>query len=357
MKSNNRLTIGTLGAVILAISVACSPANQTTDSPRRQSTGDTGGTGDDTSGGTGRPKRDRNQDENTEAAAKFFDEKVQPVFRNTAIPRCIECHDAPRNTLGNPDAADTAIYEFTKMYALLKDGPYANENELINTLLGNRNHPGARICRTEQDATCALVIEWWNVAFGDAAGGAVKLGEIQTVSPRGQVSGYAMDASDMDKVYQVRLYLDGDKDTGTFLEEVAANRSTQINGLQQQKGFAVKIPDAMINNTERVVHAYALVDGEEVELTGSPFQFIAYAPKGLAVVGNAFPNNATGCGCHAWSYETLYGALLTPAPRDGGKADNNELYLRMSGARDHPQGGNAGIATASMAWWDAEFNN
>jgi len=365
MESKKRFIIATLGILPLAISISCAPANQSSDAPRREAIAD--GTGSDGTGTDTPTRRERNRDssENRAAAALFFDEKVQPVFRNTAIPRCIECHDAPRNTLGNPDAGGLTIYEFSNMYALLKDGPYPNENELINILLGNRVHPGARICRTEQDATCALIVEWWNVAFGASSGGAAKLGEIQGVSARGQVSGWALDPKDDSVIYKVRVYIDGDKDEGTFLGEVNANTNTQINGLQRPRGFVLKIPDAMIANNERVVHAYVVKDGVEVEISASPFKFTAYAPKGLNVVGNAFPNNALGCGCHSWSYETLYGALLSPPPRDGGTGFNNELWRRMSATAQggvtplpHPGAANSGaIANAVPGWWQAEFGN
>ena len=100
----------------------------------------------------------------------------------------MECHDAPRNTIGNPDAADLAIFDFRKMYALLSDGNAPNNNELFNILIGNRDHPGQRICASEQDTQCKLAIDWWMVAFSPSGDGSFNLGQIQSVSPRGQVA-------------------------------------------------------------------------------------------------------------------------------------------------------------------------
>lgn len=368
MKSRHFLTTKLIGALLLMISIACAPANQQSDSIRRGAT-DGNNNGDPNSNTGGKRDRDRSEQANRAAAEKFFEDKIQPAFRVTAEPRCTNCHDAPRNTLGNPNAASEDIYNFAKMYALLKQGPYPNENEFFAWLIGNRTHPDPRICRTEQDAVCALAIEWWNVAFGEGSGGGSKIGEIQNVSPRGQISGYAMDPADDSVIFQVRIYIDGDKDEGTMLAEVTASQTTQVNGLSRQRGFSFRIPESMITNyEERVAYAYAVKDGEEIMLSGSPYKFIAFAPKGLndPNVSANYPGEAQCAGCHGFNYESLYGALFSPTPLEGGTKYNNALFKRIGSQGQVPNGVSVTVdshsagkfeafATRVIAWWEAEF--
>ena len=166
-----------------------------------------------------------------------------------------------------------------------------------------------------------------------------------------------MDPNDPDAVFQVQIFLGGDKDSGELITTTTANRSTTINGLLKSKGFSFKIPDAMIDNTEKFVHVYAMQDGKLVELADSPYTFTAYAPKGLGVAVNTFPNAATGCNCHNFTYETLYGALISPPPNQGGSATNNVLTGKMNNSIPHANGPNQGIATQASAWWRCEFAN
>lgn len=344
----------TLALFFSFVSVGCAPSPQQAGKTGRSTSPSAPGDGNQQTPGGQTPGA---PDTNLTEARAFYNDKILPAWRNTATPRCMECHDAPRNTIGNPDAADLSIFDFGKMYALLSSGDAPNNNDLFDILIGNTNHPGQRICTSEQDTQCKLAIDWWMVAFSTSGGGAFSLGQIQGVSARGQVSGYALDPNDPNATFQVRIYLEGDKDNGQFLTEATANQSTTINGLLKSKGFSYKIPDSMIDNTEKQVYVYAVKGEELVELAESPYTFTAYAPKGMGVAGGTFPNAATGCNCHNFSYDTLYGALISPPPNQGGSATNNILTRMMNGSTSHSGGTNNGIATQSSAWWRCEFEN
>jgi hypothetical protein len=205
------------------------------------------------------------------------------------------------------------------------------------------------------------MIEWWYEAFGEDGAGS-KIGEVREVSARGQVTGYAMDPQDESKIFQVALYLGGDRNEGTKLADVTADAQAEVNGILKSRGFSFKIPDTNITNAaEQQIWAYAVVDGEMEELVGSPLTFTAFAPKGQGEVAAFYPSNLEGCGgqCHSWSYQTLYGALIAPSPNDGGTATNNRLYNYADPAQNVPHSGGGINADLNglRNWWECEFQN
>lgn len=303
----------------------------------------------------------KSSDAEAKARAKlFFNEQLKKAFRSASSPRCLDCHNAPREVLNNPDRADESIYDYAKMFELLEEGDFAIDNSVINPMLGNTPHPGDRICTSASDELCALVVEWWNLEFASRDGSGVKFGEITSVSFSGSVAGYALDASDTSKKFVVKAYLGGDSESGVLVGEQLADRSTQVNGLLQPYGFRINIPAASIRNDQsHEIYAYAVVDDGLELLAGSPFSIKLYTPKGRAVSGNLYPAAAESCGgnCHIWNYETLYGALASPDPLSGGSATNNRLYNKASGQEAHG-GPNVNLNTTTlMSWWNCEFRN
>lgn len=301
------------------------------------------------------------EDAQAKAQAKlFFNDEVKRAFRNASSPRCLDCHNAPREVLGNPDSSDEAIYDYAKMFELLKEGGFAIDNGVINPMLGNSSHPGERICEGADDELCALVVKWWNLEFGAADDVAVKLGEIGSVSFSGSVSGYAYDANNTSRKFTVKVYIGGDSESGVLIGEQLADKSTQVNGLLQPYGFRINVPAASIQNDQQhEIYAYAVVGDKLQMLAGSPFTSKLYTPKGMAVSGNFYPAAAESCGgnCHIWNYQTLYGALASPDPLSGGSATNNRLYNKASGREAHG-GPNVNLNTnALMSWWSCEFRN
>lgn len=334
----------------------CEPVDQTATPQRGGGASDNpAGNGDEREGPGDGGSSIENED--LEAAESFFELQIRPAFRSATNPRCLDCHASPRDVLGNPDAADQAIYDFARMYRLLRDGSSFNENALFQYLIGTVFHPGQRICTTEQDPLCALVVEWWMTAFADSDVTG-KYGEIGVVSTRGQVSGWAMDPGGNAEPVTIRLYFNGDNEDGMLLTEQVANRNYFINGSQRPHGFIFQLPGEVIDNNEHQLWAYAVVGDEEIPLSGNPFQYQSYAPRGLAVVGNNYPGDPNCAGCHIFNYETLYGNLITPAPNEGGTATNNRLYNKVSGREPHggPNGGFPSAASVQR-WWNCEFAN
>lgn len=289
------------------------------------------------------------------AGEKFFSDEVAKAFKAATSPSCLECHDAPRNVIGNPDASDEAIYEYASMRPLLLSGEFATDNPVIDPMLGNAPHPGARICSTAEDELCALVVEWWNIETGNS--GAVKFGELRNVTFEGGVSGYARSETDSSAKITVKGYVGGDKDSGTLAFEEVADNNIQVDGIQQPFGFRGSIPADMItNDANHSVHVYALIDGEEVELVGSPIDSKLYKPKGQAAVANIINLPGCGGGCHPTNYTTYRANLSTPDPRDQGSPTNNLMYEYANG-KAH-SGPAINISTAEVeSWWRCEFRN
>lgn len=343
------------GLIILALGAPFACTQQSTSyepTPRvnQNGNGGTGGSG----GGS-----DANVNENgTPEGEDFFDGSIVAAFRKTSNG-CLDCHDAPRNVLGNPDAADEAIYDYDKMFSLLKKGGFSNDNDFINPMLGEAPHPGAQICEDEGDELCALAVEWFDIEF---AGTGSRYGEIEKVdiSFTGiNVVGNAKDINNPDTVLALKAYVGGDKDSGTLVGEGEAN------GFENAYNFRLTGLTDSRDSTEKEVYIYAVVDGEEQELGGSPFKFIAYGPRGGTFPGAGALGINNGCACHegGHTYESLWPDLILPF--DGPSASkgdkvgpqDNYLYNLATGARGDAHPANrVGTAQAIADWWCAEFD-
>ena len=258
----------------------------------------------------------------SEEGQEFFDGTIVAAFRSTSNG-CLDCHDAPRNVLGNPDASDEGIYDYDKMFRLLKDGEFSNDNGFINPMLGEAPHPGDPICEDESDDLCALAVQWFDTEF---AGAGSRYGEIDKVDitfTRISVIGKAKDIDNPDNALTVKAYIDGQ-----MVGEGVADKF--------ENGFNFVLDGMSRDSTADVeVSLFAVVNGEEQELGGSPYKFTAYVPAGAANFPELGPLGlSAGCGCHTageHGYESFWPDLILPstgsAAAEGAKAGPNNNYL------------------------------
>ncbi|NRA66255.1 MAG: hypothetical protein HRU19_17345 [Pseudobacteriovorax sp.] len=358
-----------LGHILLTTSMfltgyACSPKVETAASPApRAGTNDPGGNnGDQTKDGPGGggTATDPKQGNGSKEGEDFFNGKIVAAFRD-ASETCLGCHNAPREVLGVPDASDERIYDYGKMFSLLKKGDFSNDNEFINPMLGKTEHPGEKICVNEETDLCALAIEWYALEFAGAAASSVGL--VIDVKLQGVdnhvVGGYAKDIENVAQKMTVKAYMGGDKDNGTLIGEVVADKfqSSDIGN----HAFQIPVPADRLDNRSQQVYVYAVKNGVEEPLGGSPISFMSYRQN------NAFPGlgtlNINGCGCHTandFNYNTLWPDLATPTNANAAHGPTNnrgyELTQEGTGREVNHPGGAVGSGQAYINWWCAEFN-
>jgi hypothetical protein len=289
--------------------------------------------------------------------------KSQTYFLNNVLPLfqgapCSDCHAAPRN-LKDPNVdGGLRVQEHNPMFDLLKDGPGANDNKLIHKLLNVVSHRGGKQCADENTGPCGVVKKWYTEVFGQ---GTLMLGRIESINREGMIAGWAGSLDAPTTSLEVRLFLDGDKATGRALTPIMANLEASDNNIPGPHGFAVKIPADMIDGRPHKVWAYTTYNGKEVLLSGSPFDYTAYKPKGTAVATAFAQTNLQGCNgpCHTFSYDNRWGTLLGNGPDGTWTATSNAAYQKLSGALGHSAGapalpGSVNLQAVSQ-WWTQEF--
>lgn len=283
----------------------------------------------------------------------FFTNNIIPLVKG--LP-CSDCHNAPRLLKDPTINGGVGVQEHNVMFALLKDGVGANNNKLINKLLNVVPHKGGKVCADESAQPCGKIKEWYKAVFGD---GVLALGKIESINREGSISGWVGSIDAIATTYEVKMFLDGPKGTGTALAPVPANQAGFDNGLDGNHAFGFKIPDAMIDAKAHKLYAYTTHNGADVELAGSPFDYQAFKPKTAAVATSFAQVNFNGCNgaCHTFTYETRWGTLLGNGSDGTWTATSNSLYDKVSGKLGHggpalPGGVNL---TALQAWWTQEF--
>ncbi len=284
-------------------------------------------------------------------SSEFFLNKVQPLFKG--LP-CSDCHNAPRNLKDPKVDGGTGILEHNKMFAFLKDGKGANDNKLINKLLGTIVHTGGKQCKDEAAQPCATIKEWYKTVFGD---GVLSLGKIEGVNREGVIAGWAGNIDATTTAYEIKLFLDGDKATGVALPNTMANLDAYDNGLSGPHAFSVKLPPALIDGKPHKIWAYTTHNGTEVMLAGSPFSFQAFKPKGSSTNFNAIGFNGCNGACHTFTYETRWGTMLGNGMDGSWTATSNAAYDKISGRLGHGGPGlPGGLSVAALqAWFTEEF--
>lgn len=281
----------------------------------------------------------------------FFTNKVLPLVKQAP---CINCHADPRQvTVQN---GGLKPQNHTEMFALLKDGKAANDNKLFNMMRGTVPHPGSAQCVSDTAAFCAVLQDWYKTVFGD---GALSLGRIDGVSKQGTINGWAGNSGAATTILAVRFYLDADNKTGSKFADVMANLSGRDNDIEGDHAFSVPIPEVMIDNKAHKLYGYVVNNGVEVPLSGSPFSYAAYKPKGAAV-GTQYANAGFGCQgtCHQFNYNNRWAVMLGDGT-GGWSSTNNSLYNKLiSGQHGGPAlcaNAQAAMCVAVKTWFTQEF--
>ncbi|WP_141734989.1 hypothetical protein [Oligoflexus tunisiensis] len=336
-------------SINLIMAVACGPKAATDSTAQRGNTDALGGnpTGDP---GTGNNPATGNKgpvvlpSQQTAKAKSYFENKILPLVKS---PPCTDCHNDPRIVV--VQQGGLAPQSFDTMFKLLKDGTGPNNNRLFNMMRGVVPHEGGQQCTTETSPFCAELQAWYKEAFGD---GLLNLGRISDISAQGTASGYAGISAAPTTVLPVRFYLDGESGKGVKIGEVMANLEANDNNIDGPHGFSFAIPQANIDNKPHTLYVYAVQDGKEVQISGSPFAYAAYKGKGQNAV--SYPDFGSCTGCHnGKDYTSYWSNILTPPPDKGGEPDSNFLYNKAAGP--HSGGTFTNLQPAIRTWWCQEF--
>jgi hypothetical protein len=298
--------------------------------------------------------------DNGKAGLTFFEQKVLPVFQ----AKCVSCHADPRQQV--EIRGPLSIYSYNSMKAKLINGASSSDNDLVNKASNKINHEGGDRCAGRMDTSpCKDISAWYIAEMGDNSENSNPglSGRVFEITPLGKIIGWAYNPGDASQELSVSFYIDGPAGIGTKLGPFVANRSGADNNTSGNHAFLVDIPLQFRDKKKHSLHAYALIDGKEVELSTDPYSFTAYA---LSEAGRAFynanvANAVTGCaGCHALSYEQHFYALVSPAPSEGGTATNNVLINKAGVRNGTAHGGGNRCAGGNpcnvfQQWWTREF--
>lgn len=306
--------------------------------------------------------KDPPKTEETDPAAgrAFYDKSVLPVLQ----AKCVNCHADPRQAV--EIRGPLSIYSYDLMKAKLV-GTSSVDNDLINKVMNKIGHDGADRCGGSYNASpCKEIAAWRLIEKGEDSGsntGNGIAGRIFDVTSLGKIIGWAYNPDKPTDILTVAFYIDGPSGTGTKIGPIMANRSGADNSTPGDHAYLVDIPESFRDKKKHTLQAYAVVDGKETLIESVPYDFIAYT---LSVAGRAFydanvKSAVTGCaGCHTLSYEQHFYAMVSPAPSQGGTANNNVL-INKAGTRNGTahSGGNrcngGNPCTVFEQWWAMEF--
>lgn len=308
----------------------------------------------------------------------FFEEVVKANFENN----CMACHADP--STNPPLPGPLSIYNYDQMKVKLLNGSSGTQNELIQKIQDIIGHAGGNRCPNGlTDSVCQVVTDWYQqesqavvtpdptptpVPTPDPVTGVT--GMVSVVTSQGKVTGYAGDTTNTSKTMGVNFYADGPSGAGDLLNDnpVQANLPGFNGGISGNHAFNFYIPFDYRDGFSHTLHVYAVENGEETELQGSPYTFTAYTStvEGFNYyLGTVKPLLDNRCSsCHAFSYDQNFGSLLTPSPANGGSMVNNEMINMPSGSNmgvSHPGGNICGSKDNSpcveiQRWWELEFN-
>jgi len=199
--------------------------------------------------------------------------------------------------------------------------------------------------------------------FGE---GVLSLGKLESINREGYISGWAGSVDAPATIFEVKFYMDGEKGVGQALPTTKADKDGNDNGLNGSHVFSLQVPADKIDGKPHKIWAYAVKDGQEIMLAGSPFSYTAYKPKGEATATAFAQIGLAGCQgtCHpspSFGYAARWGTLLGNGRSGTWDATNNGLYDKLSGKLGHGGqalscGGNGNInCTALATWFTQEF--
>jgi len=282
--------------------------------------------------------------------------QVDPAMKSN----CNSCHAEPRFK-PNPQAP-LSIFSFTAMRKLLKDGEDPINNAFINKVRNIVDHTGGNKCSSDlKSEPCSIFIKWAEIEYDTLAIYPEDIpkvaAQLSSVTPLGDVYGYAAHSADSSEKLTVRFYIDGDENSGIELSSVVASNPGFSGGIPGGHLFKISVPDLHRDGTSKMLYAYTTIDGESVELKNSPITFTSWLPKGSGAfydgnVGNSFTQCAN---CHNNRSYSDFSKLIDPSPAAGGTATNNILYQRAHNQGHSGANCNATCEQFLQDWWVDEF--
>lgn len=359
-------------ALLISALTACGEGESTSEK-KNTTTGKTGGaetTENPDDGGT----TDSTDPTPEEIAAnskisgrQMWELKVHPMLEET----CKGCHADPR--FPKEKDGPLTIYSYDKMLPKLKDGSSVN-NALLRKMNGI-SHEGGNRCISGLDADpCASVVEWYKAEFGDDGAKPEVIenpdavspdsGGFTRVTPLGRVFGWAVDKANLAAKVTVKIYIDGDKDSGELAITKEAGEAGPDGNHTGDHQFSFDLPAKFRDKSVRSMYLYAVTADGETQLAG-PEAFVAYnySDAGKAFFEANVEPKLTQCkSCHVVSYTNQFASLLVPPPDKGGTKAKNEL-INKAGTRNgtgHGGGNRCGSGSPCSEfeqWWEIEFKN
>jgi hypothetical protein len=264
------------------------------------------------------------------------------------------------------------------MRARISNGTNATDNELVRKVQGLISHVGGNRCPGGvSDSICRNITDWYAIEFQappvtptppPAAQGLA--GMVTVVSSLGRVSGYAANTQNLSASVGVNFYLDGPSGAGILLNNapISANQAGFNGGYTGAHAFSYYLPILYRDGISHQLYAYAVDNGVETQLQGSPYNFTAYVSS---IDGYNYYNSTVRpilqnrcAACHSINYDQHFGSLLSPSPANGGSMTDNEMINMPAGRHmnvNHPGGNICGSKDNSpcvelQTWWDLEFN-
>ena len=295
-------------------------------------------------------------------AGQFFLQTVYPLFEQ----QCTGCHSLPQNP--TEVKAPLSIYSYQKMKPLLEAGSSGESNELINKMRNLTAHGGRDRCGPDgvKASPCLEVTQWWSKEFGKGGNipGSTLKGMLEGVTSNGDISGYAVDSSDLTGTISVAIYIDHLAGSGIADVNLIANQIGVAGGYSGNHRFSTTLANNFRDGKTHTAYAYAVANGQTTLLPGGPLQYLAFSPS---AAGQSFFNTSlkpifdTKCQrCHNTNYSAQYAALILPAPGKGGTALDNNMINFPAGLNQHPGGNLCGSKAGSpcnliQQWWTLEF--
>ena len=301
------------------------------------------------------------------SAELYFIDTVEPLLQQN----CNSCHTLPQNF--PPLIGPITIYDYEVIRDMVQGGISNTQNQLMDKVQGITSHGGGNRCPTGQaHPVCQTLAAWWDLenpnSGNNTNNGNDPTGAITDISPTGRVVGWAANPADTSETLSVKIYVNGEMNSGGIYAGTAIAASSGYNGgYSGSHAFYFNLPPQYNDGTARTLYLYTNSNFVDYEFQGMPKSFTGYS---FSVVGQNYYNSnllsplSSSCSsCHAVAYNSHFYNLLEPSPAVGGSATNNQLINMATGSHNgqsHPGGNICGTKNGYpcnliQTWWQTEF--
>lgn len=263
---------------------------------------------------------------------------------------------------------------------------------LIKKVTGIISHGGGNRCAGDAPV-CRTILDWQQTAvkagaivqgptassIPDQKGKSITpigsvspyagFGEVTSISPLGEVLGFAVDPATPADVVQFEVYINGTNTTGTLVAKGPVQSPGFDRDFPGDHRFSAQLPESYRDGVRRALSIYSVSSKGTNLINPSQKDYVGYrqTQEGRALWESKVKPLLDSAGCHngSMTYETKFGWLMPPGKHMGATARNNKMLNNPGTANGESHGGgnrcgkniDTGLCKELQTWWTIEFGS